>query len=256
MSPFPPPKLKYKLAVIDIQEQRLARIALWRSCLITGFALGLGLLATSTHWTIKHQSQIQIVGKKLVNADTIYTALNFVYPQFIWTVDGSNLTQKIESIPAIEVARINKQIIPSQLTVYLQERTPVALATSQVKVGFIYVHGEWIANEFYAIIDSGFVLPQLAVLNYLPKYKRSWIQIYQLISLYPELKINEVQWNHDGNLFVQTKIGRVLLGTDSSRLEQQFKIMLKLQNLPAHIKRREIAYVDLSNPKTNLIQRY
>lgn len=256
MSSFPPPKLQDKLAVVDIQENHLSRVALWRSCLIISCALGLGLLATLPYWQIKHQSQISFVGKKLVSQDSIYNALGFTYPQLIWTINGSNLAQKVQSIPAIEVARIDKQIAPPQLIIHLQERVPVAIATSLGQVGFLDIHGEWIPQDLYANFNDGFTLPKLTVLNYQPQYKQSWISIYQLISFYPELKVNEVQWNHSNSLFIQTKIGRVFLGADLSRLEQQFKIISKLQKLPEHIERRKIAYIDLSNPNIDLIQKY
>lgn len=255
MTQFPPPELQHKLAVLDLQERRLSRLAVWRSGLITCCALALGLSATLPYWKIKHQSQIQLDGKKLVSSETIYKVLDFPYPQFIWTINGSNFTQKLESIPSVEAARINKQIIPPKLTINIQERIPVAIATSMGKVGFLDVTGEWVAQEFYDNINSNFALPELTVLNYQLSDRQAWIAIYQLISLNPELKINEVQWDN-GGLFIQTKLGRVFLGTNSVRLEQQFNILLKLQNLPEHIDNSEIAYIDLSNPQINLIQKY
>ncbi len=256
MSSFPPPRLQYKLAAIDIQEARLARINLWRSCLVVGCALSLGLLATLPYWKIKHQSQIFLSGNELVSQNFLYSALEFIYPQFIWTINSTKLAQKIESIPAVEAARIDKQIIPPKLTINLQERTPVAIATSLGKVGFLDIDGEWIPQNSYENIDRSLSLPKLAVLNYQPQYQQSWKTIYQLVSLYPKLKISEIQWNHAGNLFVQTNIGKVFLGADSSKLEQQFKVMSKLQDLPKHIKQGKIAYIDLSNPRLNSIQMY
>lgn len=256
MPSFPPARLQHKLAIINVQERRLSRVALWRSGLMIGCVLGLGLLATSPYWQIKRQSQIHLLDRELVNPDTIYTTLDFTYPQFIWAIDGLELTRKIESIPSIEAARIDKQIIPPKLTIHLQERIPVAIATSLEEVGFLDIDGAWIPQNLYTNVESSFSLPKLTVLNYQLQYQQSWIKIYQLISLYPELKIDEVQWNYSGNLWLQTKIGRVLIGTDSSRLEQQFKIMSKLQNLPQQMDRDKIAYVDLSNPQINLIQKY
>lgn len=256
MSSFPPPKLQYKLAVIDIQEARLSRIALWRSCLVVSCALSLGLIATLPYWKIQHQSQIYLSGNKLVGKNPLYTALEFTYPQSIWSINSVKLTQKIESIPAIKVARIDKQIVPPKLTIHLQERIPVAIATSLGKVGFLDIDGEWIPQKLYENTSHDFSLPKLAVLNYQPQYRQSWKNIYQLISLYPELKISEIQWNNSGSLFVQTNLGRVFLGSDSSILEQQFKIMSRLQNLPEYIEQRKIAYIDLSNPQLTLIQKY
>ena len=258
MSAFPPPQLKYKLALVDVQEHRLFRIALWRSCFVISCAVSLCLLAISPYWQIKHQSQIQITDRKLVSKNTVYTALNFAYPQFIWTVNGLNLTQKIESVPSIATAKVNKRLVPPALIISLQERVPVALASSEGKVGFLDPEGKWIAQEFYTNIDANFPasLPKLKVINYQLQYQQSWNSIYQLISLYPELQIEQVEWNQAGNLFLNTKLGKVFLGSDLSRLKQQFKIMLKLQNLPTYLERSEIAYIDLSNPELNLIQKY
>lgn len=256
MSAFPPPQLKYKLAKVEIQEQRLSRIALWRSCFVTCCAVSLCLGATLPYGQIKQQSQIQISGEKLVSKDTIHTALEFSYPQLIWTVNGVSLTQEIESIPSIATARVNKQIIPPRLKISLQERTPVALAIFQDKVGFLDLHGQWIEQKFYANLDNHFALPELKALNYQPRYQKSWSKIYQLISLYPELKVNTVEWNQSSSLFLHSKIGKVFLGSDLSRLNEQFKIMLKLQNLSTHVDRSQIDYLDLSNPNLNLIQKY
>ncbi|MCC0178572.1 FtsQ-type POTRA domain-containing protein [Waterburya agarophytonicola K14] len=256
MTPFPPPNLQYKLAAIDLQEQRLARIALWRSCLLISLILSLGLLTTLPFWKVKHQSQIIINGKQLVGTKTIHHALEFPYSQFIWAINSTNLTQKLESIPSVRVAHINKQIIPPKVIISVEEREPIAIATFAGQMGFLDRDGAWIAQEFYTNIDGDFTLPKLVVLNYQSNYQKSWKNLYQLISLYPELKINEVQWHHSGNLFLQTKIGRVSLGTNSSRLSEQFKIMLKLQNLNDRIDKNKIAYIDLSNPNANLIQRY
>ena len=267
MTSFPPPKLQYKLAVVDIQEQRQSRIALWRSCFIIGCVLSLGFLSRSSFWQIKDLTQIKLEGDRLVGEQTINNVLNFDYPQLIWSVNVVDLAQKIESIPSVEVANINRQIIPPRLIVSLQERVPKAIATSQGQMGFLDAQGEWVEQEFYTNMDStknssslgdiaNFSLPKLVVHNYQPNYRKSWVNLYELISLYPELKVNQVQWNQSGNLFLQTKIGKVSLGTNPSRLEKQFEIMLKLQNLSDRVNNDRIAYIDLSNPDVNLIQKY
>ena len=103
---------------------------------------------------------------------------------------------------------------------------------------------------------NNFTLPKLIVHNYRDQYRKSWINLYRLISIYPELKINQVQWQQSGNLFLQTKIGKVSLGTNPSRFKQQFEIMLKLQNLSDRVEHDKIDYIDLSNSDINLIQKY
>lgn len=256
MGEFPPPQLQYKLALIKVQKQRLDKISLWRSCLIITLAMSLGWAATLPYWRIKDPSQIKIIGKKLVGEDSVRNAIDFEYPQFIGAVNGLDISRRIESIPSIAVAKVNKQIIPPHLIISLQEKEPVAIATSEGQVGFLNAEGEWISRQFYTDINSTTSLPDLKVINYPSENRNQWHQIYQLISLYPELKINEIEWQKTGGLFVQTKIGKVFLGFDSSRLEQQFKTMVKLDNLPSYFETSEIAYIDLSNPKVKLIQKY
>ena len=256
MAAFPPPQLQYQLALIKVQKQRLDKISLWRSSLIITLAMSLGWAATLPYWKIKHPNQIKISGQKLVGEDSVRSAIDFDYPQFIGTVNGLDISGRIESIPSIAVAKVNKQIIPPHLIISLQEKDPVAIATSEGQVGFLNAEGEWISQQFYTNIGSKTSLPNLKVINYRSEYRTQWHQIYQLISLYPELKINEIQWQKSGGLFVQTKIGKVFLGFDSSRLEEQFKTMVKLDNLPSHSESSEIAYIDLSNLEIKLIQKY
>lgn len=255
MSGLPPSQLKYKLALAKVQKHHLARLALWRSCVLIGCTLGIGLAANLPYSKIEHQTQVEIEGTKLVSEDAIYTALDLAYPQFIWMLNGINLTQKIESIPSIEAAKVNRQALPPRIKISLQEKVPVAVATSQGKIGFIDRRGDWIASKFYAKISDR-TLPKLKVIDYSIQSQQTWNKIYQLINLYPELKIDEVYFKDSGNLFVNTKIGRVFLGSETSLMERQFEVLARLENLPEHLDRSEINYIDLSNPESNLIHKY
>jgi len=256
MSVFPPPQLQYKLALVKLQQHRLTRLSLWRACFMVGCATGLGLLATVPNSQIESQSQIVINGEQLVSENTIRQALKFSYPQFIWSVNGIELARRIESIPSVAAVKVSKQIIPPTIAISLQEKTPVALATSQGQVGFLSQSGEWIEQKFYDNTDLDLPLPKLKVINYQSQFSSIWSKIYQLNLLYPELKITEVHWREGDGIFLKTKIGEVFLGSKSSRLEQQFKIISKLKNLSAQVDTEEIAYIDLSNPGVNLIQKY
>lgn len=253
---FSSPQLQYKLAIVKLQQQRANCISLWRACLLISCTIGLASLTVLPFWQIRKQTQIQITGAKLVSEDTIYQSLDFAYPQFIWAVNGIELTLKLESIPSVELAKVNRQLIPPTINVSLQEKVPVALATFEGKIGFLNSSGDWVDQKFYANLNTNYSLPKLKVVDYKNQFQPVWVKLYQLISLYPELQISEVHWNQGGSLFVQTKLGQVLLGNDDSRLEQQFKILLRLRNLPQHLSRSEIAYIDLSNSRVNLIQKY
>lgn len=256
MSEFPPPQLKYKLAVVKLQKRHTDRLSLWRTSLMIGCTMALGFLSTLNYWQIKEQHQIKISGEKLVAANTIYRSLNFNYPQLIWQIDGEQLVQNIESIPAIAAAKINRRIIPPEISISLQEKQPVALASWQGQVGFLDAQGVWIPQEFYHHNNPKNTLPKLKVIDYQLQFNQKWNKLYKLISLYPELKTSEVHWQQSGSIFIQTKMGRFFLGSESSRLEQQFQIMSKLKNLPQHLDSSQIFYIDLSHPEVNSIQRY
>ena len=255
MKSFPPSQLKYQLASIKIQNRRLARIALWRSSFLIGCALGIGLVANLPIWKINGRSQIKIDGSQLVSKETVYDALKIVYPQLVWTIDGLALTRQVEAIPSIEFATANRQLVPPQITISLQEKIPVAVATSEGKIGFLNAAGEWIDRQFYANIGAS-SLPKLKVIDYKTQFRDRWQEIYQLITLYPELQINELELQQSGNVFLNTKLGRVFLGAKSSHIKRQFEIMARLENLPKQLDRSEIAYLDLSNPEAILIQKY
>ena len=253
-SPFP--QLKYKLALIDLQESRLSRLAIWRATIVACFTIGIFLLSILPDWQIQHQSQISIKGNKLVSKQFVYSALNFEYPQFIWKIDGGNLAKQVELTPSVAEVRINKTLIPPKLIVFLQEKTPVALAILSGKVGFLDSNGQWIEQKFYDNISADFALPKLRVLNYNAQYQQTWRKLYQLVLSHPELEIKELQWSQSGDLLLKTKIGKVFLGSNSARLKTQFKTMLKLQALPNYLGSSKIDYIDLSSANLNLIQKY
>lgn len=256
MSPFPPSILKYKLSLVDAQENRLARVALWRSCALGFCAISVFLVFNLPYWQIQYQSQIEVNGNKLTSKEFVFSTLNFSYPQYIWTINGVNLAHEIESIPSIAAVRINKSIIPPKLIVSLQEKEPVAVATFAGKVGFLDISGHWIAQRFYDNMAADLALPKLKVVNYRPEYRPSWLRIYELILRYSELQVTELHWGQSSDLFLYTKIGKVFLGSDRSQLKQQFKTMLKLKKLPDYIEGSKVSYIDLSNPNLNLIQKY
>lgn len=256
MASFPPSGLQYKLSIINYQKERQSKIALWRSSVVIGCVLSLGFFATSPWWKVKERSQIKIEGNQLIESETIYDALDFHFPQPVWALKTTRMTRKLESISSIAAVNINRQVIPPKLIISIKERTPQAIATFDNEMGFLDAEGLWISRKFYTSIDHNFTLPKLIVHNYQPSYRKSWINLYKLISLYPELKVNQVQWNQSGNLHLETKIGKVILGTNPSQLEKQFETMLKLQNLSDRVDPNQISHIDLSSPGVNLIQKY
>ena len=249
-------KLQQKLHRLKQQRQQRLRRSLWRCLIAISSATGLLALASLPYWQVKHKFQLDIEGESLISEDTIHSWLNFAYPQYIWSIPTQKLAQQLELIPSIAAVKISKQILPPRLNVAIQERIPVALASSAGEVGFLDQEGNWIAQQHYGELKTNLTLPDLKVVNFQPQERNSWIKIYHLISLYSAIEIEEISWDRANGLFLKTEIGMVYLGSDRSRLEKQFEVMASLKNLPDRVERSEIAYIDLSNPDLNLIQKY
>ncbi len=248
--------LSSKLEHLRQKQQRERRRSLWRAIVTIGGAIAFAGIGTSSYWQIKGETQVRIEGENLVSEAAIYTLLDLKYPQFLGATPSQKLAQKLESIPAIAAVRVSKQTIPPQLTIFIRERVPVALALSAGRVGFLDAEGTWIPSYLYGDLDKNFSLPQLKVINFQSQVRASWSEIYRLILAYPDIEITEVRWDESEGLFLKTELGRVYLGSDMSQLEDRFKVMVRLKNLPERFDSSKIAFIDLSNPQQNLIQKY
>jgi cell division protein FtsQ len=249
-------KLKQKLSLLERRKRYCLYRSLWRSVFVGGCAIGLIFIFSLPYWQIQQKSQIQIEGATLVSKNTIFSKLGLTKPEYIWNISNHELVKKLETMSSLEAAKINKQIFPPRLIVLVKERQPVALALSKGKVAFLDRQGVWIPLTLYDRADRNFTLPKLKVVNFQPEYRDTWLELYRLITLYPIIKIEEIRWDESANLFLKTAIGTVYLGGNLSNLSNQFKTLARLKNLPNYFEISNIAYIDLSNPDFELIQKY
>ena len=252
------PKLERKISLLQQQKRKLRQRFLWRSVLVSSLASSLLFITIIPQRKIKHPSQVQIKGTNLVADTTIYHLLNIQYPEFIWQIPSQKLSQNLESIPPIANAKINKRLFPPLLQVFVEERTPVAIAvsTSESNLGFLDAQGIWLDSKYYQNNGTKIVLPKLKVINYQPSYISVWSEIYRLIKTYPSLNIQEVRWDNSRNLYLKSDLGTVYLGSDMSRLKEQFTAIGSLKNLPKHLNLSKISYIDLTNPDRYSIQKF
>jgi cell division protein FtsQ len=248
-------ELKNKLSLLKRQRQQEKQRSLWRAFIVSSLTGGLLWLAIFPQWQITQKAQVQISGEHLIKEEKIFTLLDLSLPQFIWTIPPEKLSQQLESIPAIATAKVKRQIFPCKLTISIAERTPVALVLSAGQVGFLDAKGIMIPSNFYELNEQ-FPFPKIKVINWQPEYRLYWLQIYNLLTYYSQIKIWEIRWQESNNLVLKTEIGTVYLGSPADRLKDKFAVLAKLKNLPEYLKTSQIAYIDLSNPDVRLIQRY
>lgn len=250
--------LELKATLLKQQKHKLKQRFLWRSILLSSFVTSLLAITIIPHSKIKHPSQVSIKGTDLVGKPVIYRLLNIQYSKFIWQIPSHQLIYNLESIPAIAHAKISKQIFPPSLQVFIQERKPVAIAVPAPgsSWGFLDAQGIWLDPKYYEDNGANIVSSGLKVINFQSSHSSTWSKVYQLIEAYPSLKIGEVKWDNSRNLYLKSTLGMIYLGSDTSRLSEQFAAIAKLKNLPKHLNPSEIYYIDLTNPDRYSIQKY
>ena len=178
------PKLQQKLLLLQQQNRKLLRIAIWRCLIVSSLVATCLAIVFSPHWQIKNSSQVVLEEDIIVADSTIYSLLKLNYPQWIWTIPSHQLSENLKSITPIVDAMVTKQMFPPQMKVRLQERVPVATVWSQGKIGFLDAEGVWLEANFYRYSEDNqhFSLPQLKVINFQPQYREAWSEIYRFLT--------------------------------------------------------------------------
>ena len=64
-----------------------------------------------------------------------------------------------------------------------------------------------------------------------------------------EVKINKIDWQNPSNLILITELGKVYIGSYTSKFPQQLTMLAKLRTITQKIPREEIIYLDLTDPE-------
>ncbi len=258
MSSFYDLELKQKLLLLQQQNRKLLKIAIWRCLLVSSLVATACAMITADRWQLKNPSQVVLEEDMMIAESTIHSLLKLNYPQEIWTIPTHQLSDNLKSITPILDAMVTKQMFPPRMRVRLQERVPVATALSQGKIGFLDADGVWLDANFYlnGQDEQDFALPQLKVINFQPQYRDTWSEIHQLLTRYPGIELLEVRWDEAAHLYLKTNIGKVYLGSDRAILAQQFQVLARFPELSTQENLTGVDYLDLSNPKIPVIQSY
>jgi cell division protein FtsQ len=88
-----------------------------------------------------------------------------------------------------------------------------------------------------------------------PNRRAQWVSLLQTLQQSPQ-KILGVEWQANNHLRLKTDLGPVLLGPyNRSLLVEQLKVLDQMRNLPEQYDLKQLAYIDLSDPKQPLLQR-
>lgn len=263
------PELKQKLSRLKLEERKVNYRNFWRSLLVCGFVGTMFSLAMSPSWRINSLEQFQLKGDRLVSKDAVYDVLKIATQDILgesdkvlstknpplWTVDSEALTSQLSKIPALQAVRVNKTLFPPAVKIYIQERIPVATAISNQKVGFLDYRGVWLNPNWYRPQSKEYPLTKIKVINFQPSYQATWAEIYSLINAYPNIEVQEVQWQENGVLTLKTKHLQAVLGTKNELLAQQFAALASFTDLAEEKDLTEFSQIDLRNPDSLFLNR-
>ncbi len=232
---------------------------IWRTLATGGLLGGLVWGMAQPVWVLRQSQQVVILGNHLLSAEAIRSLVPLSYPQWLLRIEPEAIAHALESQPAIAEATVTRQLFPTAITVLVRERVPVALAkdtstpTPKPSVGLLDENGVWMSIQSYTSLSKTRNLPRLQVIGRPELYRPYWPQLYQALSHSP-IKITEIDCQDPANLILKTELGIVHLGSYSSRLAEQIKVLAQMRQLSAQLNPSQLAYIELKNPDAPLVQ--
>lgn len=256
-----------------LRRQRRVRLvqAIWRMVAVAGLAGGLVWVSTHPVWLIRNANQVKVEGNQFLPAQTVRSLLPIAYPQSLLRVEPQAIAQHLKAKAPIAEVTVSRQLFPPGLTVRIQERVPVAVtlltaADAQLlnqkavkgpalaaRVGLLDEGGFVIPLENFLLVERSIKLPNLKVIGDAQHYRPHWSQIYPLVSRSP-VKISEMDFQNPANLVLKTELGQIHLGAYGARFPNQLKMLDRMRKLPEQINLNQIAYIDLRNPASPMVQ--
>lgn len=271
----------------QLKNQRRSKIiqSCWRTLAIASLGVGLIWTANQPEWLIHQPSQVRVEGNRLLSTEAIRSLLPLSYPQSLIRLQPELITQALERNASVNKAIVTRQLFPPSVTIEVQERNPVAITkcdrcTLTPKVGqtklaqqgpattwLLDSQGVTLPVESYPSIQNAGKLPTLTVLGFLQpsashgqpsaslsqQKQAQWQSLYRVLSQSP-VKVYQVNWQDPNDLTLKTELGLVRIGAYSAQFINQMQALDQMRKLPQHVNAKQVAYIDLKNPKQPLVQ--
>jgi cell division protein FtsQ len=272
MTDFTPTKLTPTKASLTnrrrgLRRQRRLRTLryLWRSLLVSVLAVAAVWGTTLPVWVIRQPNQVTVEGNERLSAKTVQSLLPIAYPQSLLTIQPQTIAQQLKSQGPIADAIVTRHLFPPSLTVWVQERHPVAIAypvdsavpvqsaPTKAQIGLLDTEGTWTPLESYIALNPAFTPPTLKVIGLRGDYRSQWKSLYEAIRRSP-VQVSEVNWQDPGNLILTTELGKVHFGAYSPRFAAQLQTLDQMRLLTDSTRSQSRLYIDLKNSAAPLLQ--
>jgi len=236
-----------------LQRQRRQRVlqSLWRSSAVGAMTCGLCWGLVQPFWFLS-RAEVEITGNQLLTTAVLRDRLAERAPESLWRVEPRQLAADLETDTAIAAARIERRLLPPQLTVAVVERPPVAIATAP-EAGFLDATGVWMPADSYRDPDQVRAGLNLEVVGYGPHVRTDWTELYAQLQTAP-VPIARLDWSNPSELTATTDLGPVRFGTyRRERFAAQLTALARLRHLPETVPPARIAYIDLRDPESPIL---
>lgn len=249
------------------RQRRLRRFQiLWQTVLVTGLTVGAVWAINLPLWVITTPEQIDIQGSERLSPDAIRSLVPLQYPQPLMQVEPHVIAEQLKIQAPITDAVVRRHLFPPRLEVHIWERQPVAVVIPDESAGAAHGAQDAIASQPGLLDDQGMWMaeasfsrlgtadfPALKVRGLRQSFLSYWPAMYASIRQSP-VKISEIDWREPNNLILHTELGIVHLGAYGEQFPTQLAALGKMRNLNSYLPNQEIAYIDLNNPNTPLVQ--
>lgn len=245
----------------QLQRRRLCALlqTLWRSLFVSGCAGGLAWTFTLPQWAISQPEQIEIAGNQLLSTPTIRELLPVSEARSLLQLEPERVAEHLQARAPIAEVRVARQFLPFSVVVEVAERPPVAvtvpdrdpasgeLPSAANTPGFLDATGIWLPEDSYRDPDARRQELPLSVKGYQPQYRLYWSRLYAAL---PDtsVRVTAIDWRDPTNLKLQTELGSVHLGSETSQFAEQLQALARLQSLPQKVPPHRLAHIDLKNP--------
>ena len=257
--PLPPGVERRRRLRQEMQRETLTQFRRTGFFLLSGAALAWLLLTLG--WSLRSKTQIQINASQRMDhnaiTDAVVEAANLTFPQSLLALKPRQIeTQLLQELP-IQQASVQRRLLPPGLDIQIVERQPIAAATrigpKGIEQGMVDSKGQWMSTSMMK--ESVKPATAVKVEGWISRRKEIIAEILQRsASLNRPLKAILIEPAGGINLRVET-LGLVSLGTNDKLLDQQFKIIEKLnKSLPSDLRGPSNAGLDLSDPNQPELQ--
>jgi cell division protein FtsQ len=197
-------------------------------------------------WNLTSPNQIEVKGTKLLSAKELKDKIAIDYPKYIFRMQPQAIATQLEKKAPVYNVLVKRSLFPIKVTVIVQERQPVAIATlNGQEAGFIDPKGVWVEAKSY---PPNLKKPEIIVLGANDRILQMWRKLYSQISRSP-VKISKLDFRNPSNLILTTDLGLVYCGDYTySKMEKQIQMLDRLRSLPKSSIGLKFTHIDLINP--------